>query len=421
MRVELLSIGDELVAGLSLDTNSAWLAQAVRRLGGTVIRHTTVGDRVGEIAGALQAARSRADIVVATGGLGPTADDLTREALAEALGCPLEERPEAMAQIEAFFARMGRALRDSNRRQALVPVGCDVIENPRGTAPGIHDRGPEVEIFLLPGVPAEMKEMFARSVEPVLLERSAGRVGCALSLRCFGMPESTLGDRLADLMARDRVPRVGTNASEGVISVRIVADGLAADEAAALVRADEAVVRERLGVAVFGAEEDTLATAVARELIARGCTVSTAESCTGGLIAKRLTDVPGSSAYFRCGYVTYANEMKESVLHVPRDLLIAHGAVSEPVARHLAEACRSQAGTDFALSATGIAGPGGGTPEKPVGLVFLGLATPDEVVVYRRQWSDTLTREEIRDRSAKAAMDLLRRCLLAGRPLLPSE
>ncbi|MCO6438325.1 MAG: competence/damage-inducible protein A [Phycisphaerae bacterium] len=414
MDAVILSIGTELVSGQTLDTNAAWLAEQLSAVGCRVVRHVTVGDELEDITRAFREAMECAGTVMATGGLGPTADDLTRQALANALGRELVESAEALAQIEALFARWQRTMSDANRLQALMPEGCEIIPNPRGTAPGIHFQGAarSLDIFVLPGVPSEMKAMFAESVLPAVRARSGGAVTLVARLNSFGMSEANVGEALADLMARDRNPLVGTTASAGVIGVRILATSTNEADARAVLGADVAEVRRRLGEHVFGEGDETLQESVAKRLFETKKTVATAESCTGGLLAKRLTDVPGSSTYFLRGYVSYSNESKIELLGVAAELIQEYGAVSEEVARAMASGCRRASGADFALSVTGVAGPGGGTAEKPVGLVYVGLADGSGVAVRRLMVGSHLTREEIRDRTCKMALNMLRRKMM---------
>lgn len=408
MNAIILSVGTELVTGQCLDTNSAWLAGRLAERGVTTLEHRTVGDDPGHLAYALREGMAAADVVIVTGGLGPTLDDLTRDAIAAAVGSPLEENAEALGQIEAFFRRIDRAVSESNRRQALVPRGGGVIANPRGTAPGIAWPAEAPRIWALPGVPAEMKVMFEQSVAAAL-GPAAGESGIRVRrLLCFGVTEARLGEQIADLMARGRNPLVGTTASDAVLTVRIVAASETAAEAARLADDDAVEVRRRIGSAVFGEEDDTLQSVVARLLRAQGKTIATAESCTGGLLAEWLTETSGSSAYFLRGLVTYSNQAKIDELGVSPDEIAKHGAVSEAVAKAMAIGCRAAAGSDFALSITGIAGPGGGSEEKPVGLVHVGLADGERVVVRRFTFGEHLTRREIRDRSVKAAINMLR-------------
>lgn len=417
MKAEIISIGHELITGQSVDTNAAWLAAQLSAVGGAVTRHVTVGDDVATLCAVIRAALASADLVVMTGGLGPTADDLTREAVAAAIGEPLEENQDALQQITAFFTRWQRPMPDSNRVQARLPRGCRVVPNPRGTAPGIAFAADKRRLFALPGVPAEMKAMFRAAILPLVTAETAGSCTCTARLLCFGTSEARIGEAIADLMVRGRNPLIGTTASEGVISVRIHALGADPADAQQLIDADVATVRQRLGRIVFGADDDSLEAVVGRLLTERSRTVATAESCTGGLLAKRLTDVPGSSAYFLRGLVTYSNEAKTDLLGVPAALIESEGAVSDAVARAMATGCREMAGADYAIGITGIAGPAGGSPpEKPVGLVFVALAGLARVDSKRLLLGEHLTRAEIRDRSCKIALNLLRLELLGESP-----
>jgi len=413
MDAQILSVGTELTIGQAIDTNAAWLAQQLAVLGIHCTKHVTVPDDRAAIAEAIGlVASSAAGVVIVTGGLGPTADDLTRHALADVLGTQLRLHQPSLEQIAAFFAERRRAMSDGNRMQAMIPKSAEPIPNTCGTAPGMRARVLKADVYFMPGVPREMKAMFERDIRPALAQMSGGEVILQRTLHTFGMPESELGGRIADLMNPARNPHVGTSASDLVISIRINAHAFDADTARAWLEEDAGEIRRRLGDVIFGEEDETLAHAVGRLLAARGQTVSTAESCTGGLVAKRLTDVSGSSAYFIQGFVTYSNEAKHRLLGVPIDLIRAHGAVSREVAEAMATNCRRLAGTDYALSATGIAGPTGGTPEKPIGLVFVGLATPTETVVQELRLGETLPREAIRDRTAKIALNALRLALL---------
>lgn len=378
-----------------------------------VVRHITVGDELDDVTAAIRTAMSEASLVIMTGGLGPTDDDLTRQAIADVLGVSLHEDAKALQTLHALFARLERPMPDSNRRQALVPEGCEVVPNPRGTAPGILSIRDKSLLFALPGVPAEMRAMFNASVRPRVEGRSTGAAVEEVVLKCFGISEARLGDAVSDLMARGRNPLVGTTASEAVLSVRIVARGKDRAEAKRLAQSDESEVRRRVGSAIFGDGDATLAEAVGALLRQTGQNVSVAESCTGGLLAACLTEVPGCGDYFLGGYVAYANKQKTEALGVEASLLQEHGAVSEPVAAVMARACCERAGSDFALSITGIAGPEGGSPEKPVGLVFIALADAAGVKVRRFLFGDYLSRREIRDRSCKTAMNLLRLRLLS--------
>jgi nicotinamide-nucleotide amidase len=413
MFAEILSVGNEVVCGAVVDENAAWLARRLNELGLPVQRHAAVSDSVEAIRDEIRASARRVRVVVITGGLGPTRDDRTRQALAEALGRPLELDDASAEHIQAFFGNLGRAMPEANLQQAQLPGGTRALANAWGTAPGIRAEIGECWIYALPGVPREMKAMFDHHVAPELREL-AGRWQVAVKiLRTFGAGESAVGQALAEWMAPGRNPSVGTEAREGLVSVRIVACGSAAGEAERLVEADADRFRAVLGDLVFGEDDDTLAAVVGRRLVEQGATLATAESCTGGLLAKSVTDVSGSSRYFLRGYVTYSNESKVDLLGVPAALIESHGAVSEPVAKAMAEGCRQRAGSDYALSVTGIAGPTGGTADKPVGLVHFGLAEPTACHVHTVRFGEHLDREAIRDRTCSTALNLLRRLLLA--------
>jgi nicotinamide-nucleotide amidase len=414
----IISIGTELSTGQTMDTNAVWLAGRLTDLGAQVRRHLTVADDPAELCAVIAESVASGGVVILTGGLGPTQDDVTRQALGSALARPLEEDAEALDQIRGFFAARRRTMHETNRMQALRPRGCSIIPNPWGTAPGIRHQNRDVFLAALPGVPAEMKAMFDRFVAPEV----SARTGCQADgtqyarLHVYGVTEARVGATLAGLMKPGRNPSVGTTASQTVITVRIVARAADADAAQRLLNADRTAILSRLGRAVFGEGDETLQAAVARHLTSTGATVATAESCTGGLLAKYLTDIPGSSAYFRQGYVTYADEAKSELLGIPAETIALHGAVSEPVASELAVRCRQAARADFGLSTTGIAGPAGGSPpEKPVGLVYVGLAHSAGVDVHRLLLGETLARDEIRDRTCKAALNALRLKILESR------
>lgn len=446
MVTHLISIGTELTLGQTVDTNSAWLSRELAAVGILVTRHVTMADELSQIVAVLRQAGAEADLVIVTGGLGPTLDDLTRQALAEAMGVPLEFRPEALADMEAFFRARNRIMPEANRVQAYVPQGGLMIENPTGTAPGIACRLGRAAVFVLPGVPSEMKVMFEQTVRPVLAGEGIGERGEArgekagkvvvrqfrhltpalaewtrsgagqciksVTVQTYGMPESELGAKIADLMARGRNPNVGTTAKDAIIGVRINATADSPQEADRLIAADRVEVCRRLGDAVFGEGEDaTLAGVVGERLIKRGLTLAVAESCTGGLVTKMLTDLPGSSAYLAEACVTYSNAAKMHRLGVSAQLLADFGAVSEPVAKAMAEGVRGTC--DYALAITGIAGPGGGTAEKPVGTVHFAVASKTGPTRHAMQ-RFVGSREQIRDRAAKFVLNMLRLELIRG-------
>jgi nicotinamide-nucleotide amidase len=413
MNVEIIAVGSELLTPDFQDTNSTALTRHLDDLGFPVVRRTIVGDRVAEIVPTLTAARNGADLVLIGGGLGPTGDDLTREAVAEALGRNLVFHPEILAGLEARFARREKPMPESNRRQAFVIEGAEVLPNPQGSAPGqwIADGGRI--IVLLPGPPREMEAVFEQAVLPRLRAWRAG-YGVRRILRTTGLTESEVEDRIAGRYPQAGDLRLTVLASPGQIDIHVasfssVSERLAADAAETLA-ADLCAL---LGDAVFTETRESLEEVVARLLSAGGRTLAVAESCSGGLLAHRLTNVPGSSSFFLAGYTVYANAAKIRDLDVPAALLEAHGAVSAPAAEAMARGARVRTGSDYALAVTGIAGPGGATPEKPVGLVYIALAGPDgSVTVVRNLFFGG--REAIKRHSTQRALDLLRRALLAA-------
>jgi nicotinamide-nucleotide amidase len=404
---EIVTIGTEILLGDLVDTNTAWLSERLATLGVGIYRHTTVGDNRARIAAALEEAAARADLVITTGGLGPTSDDLTNECLAAITGRKMVEYPEAREHVDAMFRKFGRKPTANNYKQALFPEGTRLIPNPLGTAMGalLDDDG--TLFATLPGVPSEMKRMFEDTLEPLIRARSDGSI-VSKTLWFAGIGESALAEQVQDFLdATD--PTVAPLAGQGKVRLRITTRAATQREAENKIVPVEQEILARLGDYYFGEDNETLESAVGRLLKERGATLALAESCTGGLLAQRQTDLPGSSAYFKEGLVTYTNESKERLLGVPHDLLLEHGAVSEPVARHMAEGVRKLASSDYGLSITGVAGPDGGTKEKPVGLVFVGLSDAGGTIAERLDltaWARS--REAIRERSANRAFDLLR-------------
>jgi nicotinamide-nucleotide amidase len=406
---EILSQGDEVVTGQIADTNAAWLSTRLTELGFEVVRHTAVGDHLDRIRDAMVAIAGRADLCVCTGGLGPTDDDLTSRAAAEAFGRPLAFDPEAMRQIEALFAKYKRNMPEINRRQAMLPTGCDRLDNAWGTAPGFALVQGGCWLAFMPGVPREMKSMFDERVVPRLSERFALAPGRLVTLRTTGIGESEMQARVAGYSHPGLVIGTRTMLPENHLKLRFAATVPDAE-----VRAIAHELAAKIGAPVFGIEGlgepcGTLAEVVGRALAARGATLAVAESCTGGRVAAACTAIPGSSAWFLEGAVTYSNAAKTRQLGVPEALIAAHGAVSEPVSRAMAAGLRERSGATFALAITGIAGPDGGTPEKPVGTVHLALASPEGVT--HRLVSLGGDRPRIQDLAAGAALDILRRHL----------
>ncbi len=418
LRCEILSTGDEVLTGQIVDTNAAFLADQMGSLGFEVVRHTTVGDDRAMLAAAFRQLGASADVVLCTGGLGPTVDDLTTEVAAEVLGAALRLDEPALAYMEGLWKSRGRPMPENNRKQALIPAPADVLPNPIGTAPGFAVRIDRAWFFFMPGVPREMKRMFAEQVVPRLQAlRSEPTVFEVRVLRSFGLTESATDQALAGLEGRFPGVKLGFRAHFPEIQIKLTVKG--ADVAAAKAQLDAAAaeVRQRIGAHVFseGAPiEEVVGDALRREK----ATLAAAESCTGGLVAQMITAVPGSSEYFDRGFVTYTNQAKMDFLGVGEDVLREHGAVSEPCARAMAEGARARARTTYAVSVTGVAGPGGGTPETPVGLVFVALAGPGGTVVRRLRWPGQ--REQVRAISAMVALDMVRRSL-AGLPLAEGE
>lgn len=410
MKAVILSIGQELVAGQTVDTNSAYLSRLLASRGIETLEHRTVGDDRELIAGAIADSIKLVPLVIVTGGLGPTEDDLTRFALGDVMEADLVCDELALEQIKGIFVRLDRRMTESNRVQAMIPRGARALPNRLGTAPGIHARVGGADIYIMPGVPSEMKEMFAICVEPHL--PSGEGVLVHRILHTFGAGESDIGARIADLMSRDSNPLVGTTVAEGMVSIRVIAKSATMDGAEAIWRDVSSEIRRRLGPLVVGQDDETMSSVVGRLLRQRGETLASAESCTGGMMGQMVTAVPGSSEYYLGGIVSYSNDVKMRMLNVPADVLAQHGAVSEEVARLMACNCREALGSTWALSITGIAGPGGGTEQKPVGLVYAALAGPDGTSVERFIMPGE--RDIVRLRSALGSLNALRLRLIGA-------
>ncbi|MBN1770457.1 MAG: CinA family nicotinamide mononucleotide deamidase-related protein [Deltaproteobacteria bacterium] len=404
----ILAQGDELTTGATVDTNSAWVAEQLRLRGVRVLGLCAAPDDVELLARMLVEASRDCDLLVSGGGLGPTTDDVTAEAAARAAGAPLVESPEALAQVRDRFARMGRPMSPSNAKQALIPQGAQVLENPAGTAPGFALPLGTARAFFFPGVPQELRTMVERHLVPWL---EAGGAAPLLRRRFHvcGLGESLVQERLADVLPPPGV-RLGYKTWLPYNTVLVYGEAEPA-EARERFETTCAAVRARLGDDRLGEDDETLPGVVGRLLLDRGWTLATAESCTAGGAAALATETPGSSAWFRGGVVAYDNDVKRSLLDVPAALLEAHGAVSEECARAMAEGVRRAVGADVGVSITGIAGPDGGTPGKPVGLVCFGLALPD-VTRTRTTRFPPFGRERVRAMAAAAALEWLRRLLV---------
>ena len=401
---EILSVGDEVVAGQVTDSNAAWLARRLTQHGIPVVAHAAARDVEAEIAEAVTRAAGRSDVVIVTGGLGPTPDDRTRRAVAAAAGADLVLDPPSLEHIRELFARRGVEMPRSNERQADVPEGADVLPNGLGTAAGFRVAVGRADVFVLPGVPEEMKAMFDAAVLP-LLPQTRNAIATRV-LRCFGMSESLIAETLAAEMDLDGTPQVAFLASQGTISVKFTASADTPDAALERIEPARARARALLGDAVFGEGEDTLEQVVARLLASRGATLAVAESCTGGLVANWLTDVPGISEHFLEGLVAYSNASKTARLGVPEELFATVGAVSEEVARAMAAGVRERSGADLGVGITGLAGPSGGRAEKPVGTVHVAVAAASGVV--HRELRLRGRRVQVKNRAAKHALNLVR-------------
>lgn len=409
-RAEILSIGDELLLGEIVDTNGPYMAERLVPLGLSVGHYQTCGDEMDEIVAAFKLALSRSDVVIATGGLGPTDDDLTMEAVAKVFGVPLEHREVVLDQMAARLKRPKDQLSGSNRKQALLPQGAHVLRNDWGTAPGVRYSTPDGKhVFLMAGVPREMKGIYGTWVLPFLKEHyTRGEAIEIRHLAAYGIPESRIGERLKDLMGHGNNPDVGTRVSGGCCVVRIVARALSKAAAETMLTPAVQRVREALQEGLYSEDDESLAEATGRLLIERKKTVALAESCTAGLATALLGGVPGISSVLLEGAVVYSNAAKTRTCGVHEATLAEHGAVSEQTARELAEGIRRRTGSDLGVSITGIAGPDGGTEEKPVGLFFVGLASAKGVQAHRFHYAG-LDRNIFRERAANAAIDILRR------------
>ncbi|WP_353617964.1 competence/damage-inducible protein A [Synechococcus sp. CCY 0621] len=398
--VEVLCIGTELLLGNIVNGNARWLAEQLAALGAVHHRQLVVGDNRDRLIEAVRQASGRCRVLVTTGGLGPTPDDLTTEAIAAAFGADLVEHGEIWAAIQARITARGRSVAPSNRKQALLPRGAAVLPNPTGTAPGmIWTPVPGFTVLTFPGVPSELRAMWEATAAPWLREAGlAGGVFASRMLRFWGVAESDLAERVQDLLALEN-PTVAPYAGAGEVKLRVTARAADGAAAVALLAPVEAELRRRTGASCFGADGDSLASVVLAQLRRRGETLAVAESCTGGGLGAALVAVPAASEVFLGGVIAYANAVKQDLLGVPAELLDAHGAVSDPVAEAMAAGARRLTGATWAIAVTGIAGPGGGSTEKPVGLVHIAIAGPDgcrsEPVRFgsgrERTWIQTLT------------------------------
>ena len=410
LTAEIIAIGSELLAPDRSDTNSLWLTEKLNRLGIEVKLKTIVGDDDARLEETIKDATRRSKVVITTGGLGPTEDDITRKITARALGKRLLLDETVLDEIKKRFQGFGVAMPERNSRQAMVIEDAQVLPNPNGTAPGMFLDHNGTAIVLLPVPPREMQPMFANHVA-ARLESRAGNVRVVRRmLRVVGLGESAVDEKIAPVYTKYENPQTTILFNQSEIEIHLTARGRTEDEANALLDKVVLEIEEQLGNAIFSFNGEKMEEIVALKLTVGGYTIATAESCTGGLLAQRLTDIPGSSKYFIEGVVTYANDAKTRTLGVEPMLLMEYGAVSAEVAEAMAEGIRGRAGTDFGLAITGIAGPGGGTEEKPVGTVFIAISS--EAGTEHRKLKLPGDRNLIRWRSSQAALELLRRRLI---------
>ena len=416
MIAELIAVGTELLLGNVANTDAQIVSEKLSALGITVHHHTVVGDNPQRLTEALETARKRADIIITTGGLGPTYDDLTKQTICRAFGREMELHQDILEEIRSWFeTKMGKAMPENNVQQAMLPVGCTVFANPVGTAPGCAFQEGGVHVLMLPGPPFECQYMFEHQAAPYL-ERLTDGVIVSHEIRVFGMGESAVEEALREPMTQLTNPTLAPYAKTNECMGRATAKAATREAAEDLLRPLVEQVKGILGDVVYGVDVDSLEAVVSALLRERGLTLSAAESCTGGLIAKRMTDLPGASKVFRGGVVSYTNGVKAGVLGVPDALLEQYGAVSEPVARAMAEGCRRACGSDLAVSVTGVAGPDKDDWGNEVGTVYIALASREGTLCKRLSCGRGRGRGRVRTSAAHNAFDIIRRTLL-GLPL----
>jgi nicotinamide-nucleotide amidase len=408
MNAEIISVGTELLLGHTVNTDTAYVARELSAAGIGLYYSCTVGDNRKRLEDALKDAFEHSDIIITTGGLGPTGDDLTKETVAAAAGKKLVLHEESMERIKEYFK--GRALGETQKKQAYLPEGCTVFRNDAGTAPGCGFKTESGKtVVMLPGPPSELVPMLKNYAVPYL---AGGRTAAIVSrmVRIFGLGEGFVAEKITDLTSGTN-PTAATYAGDGEMFVRVTARAENGKRAAEMCAPVVRELKKRFGGYVYGTETSSLEETVVKQLANAGMTVSTAESCTGGLLAKRITDVPGSSGVFHMGAVTYSNDIKTLLLGVPGDTLKNYGAVSRQTARAMAAGVRERSGSDLGVGITGIAGPDGGTPEKPVGLVYISLCDGERTWVRKMEGSGAKGRAYVRHLAASNALDMIRRRL----------
>ncbi len=411
--VEILCVGTELLLGNILNSNARWLAEELAALGLPHYRQTVVGDNVERLKQSVLEAVDRSRILIVTGGLGPTPDDLTTETLAAVFDTPLEERLDLWIEIQSKLSASSSISAISNRKQALLPCGAEILPNPSGTAPGmIWTPSPGFTVLTFPGVPSEMRQMWSQTAVP-WLRQHGGVTDVLVSrlLRFTGIAESTLAEQVADLLEQDN-PTVAPYAGLGEVKLRLTARGKTIEQAKQFLNPVDAELRSRMGVLCYGSDDESLASVVLELLRQRGETVVVAESCTGGGLGAALAAIPRASEVFLGGVIAYSNAIKQSLLGVPAELLDRHGAVSDPVVRVMAEGARQRFGADWSVAVSGVAGPGGGTEAKPVGLVHLAVAGPHGCQTSQEHFAFRRGRLGIQHLSVVSSLDQLRKFLL---------
>ncbi len=410
MTVEIVCVGTELLLGNIVNTNGAFLAEGCAALGLESYYQTVVGDNEGRLEGVLKTAMERSDIVILSGGLGPTEDDLTKEVAARVCGRKLVLHEPSRAAIEKFFAERGTAPTENNWKQAMIPADAIVLGNPNGTAPGVIIEEDQARVILLPGPPNELCPMFENSVVPYL-SRLTTQVICSQTVKVCGVGESRAETMLKDLIDAQTNPTIATYAKTGEVHIRVTADAEDKKAAMKLIKPVVKELKSRFGNDIYTTEEEvTLEKAVADLLLANNLTVTCAESCTGGLLSARLVNVPGISDVYKSGIVTYSNKAKRRFLNVKKTTLQKYGAVSRQTAEEMSKGAAAFAKADVAAAVTGIAGPDGGTEEKPVGLVFIACCVKGKTTVEKYRFSGS--RSKVRESAAAAALALMRRCIL---------
>lgn len=410
MVVELISVGTEILLGNIVNTNAAYLAEKCAGLGLSCYYQDVVGDNEHRLYDTIKTALSRADILLLSGGLGPTQDDLTKEVAAKVMGKPLYLHEASKAAIQQFFEKRGLEITDNNWKQAMVPEGCIVVDNPNGTAPGIIMAQDGKHVILMPGPPNEMIPMFETSIMPYLSNLQS----CVIfsqTVKVCGLGESKVETMVQDLIEGQTNPTIATYAKTGEVHLRVTARAEDEKEAKKLVKPMVKELKGRFGNHIYTTDDEvTLEKAVVDLLLANKLTISTVESCTGGLLAARLINVAGVSEVFKSGYITYSNKAKRRLLGIKKNILLKHGAVSEPIAREMAKGAALVSKADVTVSITGIAGPDGGTEDKPVGLVYIGCSVCGRITVKECHFSGN--RAKIRENTVSAALSLLRECIL---------